>query len=228
MAPETPRKLAGPVRVVGIGAGGHARVLLDALQAAGETQVVGLLDNSPALKGTRVLGVEVLGGDELLDELHRQGVHHAFLGVGGTSDNSARRKVFELVKSRGFEFVNVVHPSAVIAGSSTMGEGTVVCAGAVVGAGARLGRNVIVNTGSVVEHDCVIGDHAHVASGAVLAGTVTVEEGAHVGAGAAVRQGLRIGARAVVALGAVVVDAVPDGVVVAGVPARPMQAGIKA
>jgi sugar O-acyltransferase (sialic acid O-acetyltransferase NeuD family) len=216
------------MRVVGIGAGGHAKVLLDALLARGDVQVVGLIDADPELKGMEVLGVKVLGGDDLLPGLHRDGIRHAFLGVGGTSDNTHRQRLWSAIHGQGFKFVSVVHPSAVVAKSAVLGEGACLCPGAIVGAGATLGSNVIVNTGAIVEHDCALDDHVHIASGAVLAGGVIVGEGAHVGAGASVRQGIRVGAWALVAMGAAVVDDVPDRMVVAGVPARPLRSGTTA
>jgi acetyltransferase-like isoleucine patch superfamily enzyme len=51
---------------------------------------------------------------------------------------------------------------------------------------------------------------------------VTIGEDAHVGIGAVVIEGVSIGEGAFVAAGAVVVGDVPDGVRVAGVPARPL------
>lgn len=216
------------MRIVGIGAGGHARVLLETLLARDDVELIGLLDANPAMKGTTVLGVRVLGSDDLLRGLRRDGVTHAFIGVGGTADNGPRRRLFELARGSGLQVLTVVHPSATVSPSAALGEGTCVCPGAIVAAGAQLGCNVIVNTGAVVEHDCVVGDHAHVASGAVLAGGVIVGEGAHIGAGASVKQGVRIGVDSVVALGAAVIDDVPDRVVVGGVPARPMRAKVDA
>jgi sugar O-acyltransferase (sialic acid O-acetyltransferase NeuD family) len=210
------------MRALGFGAGGHAKVLLEALQAHGDVEVVALLDEDPRLHGTNVLGVKVLGGDELIERLRRDGVTHAFIGVGGTGNNGPRRKVFDLARRSGLSLINVIHSSAVVSPSASVGDGTAVCPGAIVGPGARVGENVIVNTGAIVEHDCAIGDHVHVASGAVLAGGVFVGEGAHVGAGATVKQGVRIGRGALVAMGAAVIEDVPDGATVAGVPARPI------
>lgn len=215
------------MRTVGIGAGGHAKVVLESLQARSDVEVVGLLDADPQMKGKEILGVRVLGGDELLAKLHSDGVDHAFIGVGGVGDNQPRRMVFDLLKKHGFKLLSVVHPSSVVSPSAIVGEGTVLCPGSIVAAGTKLGRNVIVNTGAVVDHDCDVQDHVHIASGAILAGGVSVGEGAHVGAGASVRQGVRIGRNALVAMGAAVIEDVADGSVVGGVPARPLRASVK-
>lgn len=191
------------------------------IQAQGG-EIVGLVDADPARKGTTVLGIPVLGGDEQLDAVASTGVKLAFLGVGAVGDNSRRRKVWDAVRDRGFEFMTVIAPSANVSPSAVIGEGTCVFPGAIIGAGATLGRNVIVNSGAIVEHDCELGDHVHVASGAVLAGGVLAGEGAHVGAGASVKQGVHLGRGCVVGLGAAVIDDVADGITVGGVPARPL------
>jgi UDP-perosamine 4-acetyltransferase len=215
------------MRALGVGAGGHAKVVLECIQAQKDVEVVGLLDADPHMKGKKVLGVLVLGGDDLLSKLFSEGVHHAFIGVGGVGDNAPRRKVFELLKKHGFTLLSPVHPSSVVSPSASLGEAACLCAGSIVAVGARIGSNVIVNSGAVVEHDCEVHDHAHVASGAVLAGGVVVGEGAHIGAGATVKQGIRVGRGALVAMGAAVIEDVPDGSAVGGVPARPIGAGVK-
>ena len=217
------------MRVVGIGAGGHAKVVLECVRAMrDDIDVVGLLDADTKLHGHSVLGCKVLGGDEMLEKLHAQGVSHAFIGVGGVKDNAPRRKVFENLLRHHFEVLSVISDTAILSPSAVVGAGSVVCPGAIVAAGARIGRNVIVNTGAIVEHDCEVADHVHIASGAILAGAVSVGEGAHVGAGATVRQGVSIGRDAVVALGAAVIDDVAAGTAVGGVPARPIRAGVSA
>lgn len=208
------------VKVLGAGAGGHARVVIEILRAIGGYEIVGLLDARTDLRGTEVLGIPVLGDDTLLRSLHDTGVRDAFIGVGSTADTGSRRRLYDRVRGLGFHLVRAIHPSAVIAPSARMGDGPTIMACAVVNAAAQIGNNVIINTGAIIEHDCVIGDHVHVATGARLAGGVRVGEGTHVGIGSSVREGIRIGHRAVIAAGAVLIEDVPDGVIVAGVPAR--------
>ena len=209
-----------PVRVVGLGAGGHAAVVIEAMHACGTFEIVGMTDPRTELWGSTVHGVPVLGGDDELAHQYHQGVSHAFIGLGGASDTSARRRLFELARGQGFELVTIVHPTALLSPSARAGSGAVLLAHAVVNANAVLGDNVLVNTGAIVEHDCEIGSHAHIAVGARLASSVRVGDGAHIGAGATVLEGRSIGARAVVGAGAVVTRDVDPATVVAGVPAR--------
>lgn len=208
------------IPVIGLGAGGHAKVVIEILQFDNQYKFVGLLDRNPELCGKTTMGLEILGDDDQLPILMRRGVEHFFVGVGGTSDLRPRRRVYEFALSQGMKPVSAIHPSATISPSATLGKGLTVMAGAIINAAAKLGDNVIISTGAIVEHDCVIGNHVHIATGATLGGTVRIGEGAHIGIGAVVRQSLRVGAGTVVAAGAVVVKDVPDNVTVAGVPAR--------
>lgn len=207
------------MRVLGLGAGGHAKVVIEILRATG-WEVVGLLDPRQELWGAAVLGVPVLGGDDLLAAQRAAGVTHAFVGLGSAADPRPRRRLYELGLTEGFTIAAAVHPAAIVSGSAEVGAGVTLMANAVVNAAARLGENTVVNSGAIIEHDCVIGSHSHVASGARLAGGVVLGEGVHVGLGACVNEGVQIGAGSVVGSGAVVVTDVQPGLVVAGVPAR--------
>jgi UDP-perosamine 4-acetyltransferase len=208
--------------VLGLGAGGHASVLLDLLDLVGGWTVVGLLDPRTELHGTTWNGVEVLGGDDLMAAQREAGIERVFIGLGSTGSTERRRDLYERARAAGFTAVDAIHPGAIVSGRSRYGPGVTVLAAAVVNARAEIGENVIINTAAIVEHDCVVRDHAHVATGARLAGGVVVGSGAHIGIGATVNQGRQIGANAIVGAGAVVTRDVAPGETVVGVPARPM------
>lgn len=207
-------------QVIGLGAGGHAKVVAEILRLTGGYELVGLLDPRQELWKTEVLGILVLGDDSLLPELYQRGIRYAFIGLGTVGDTRPRRRLYEKARRQGFQVVPAIHPQAVIAPSVEIGHGPTVMAGAVINAAAQLGDNVIVNTGAIVEHDCVVGNHVHIATGACLASTVHVGEGTHIGLGSSIRQCIHIGRNAIIGAGAVVVDDVPDNVVVLGIPAR--------
>lgn len=206
--------------VIGIGAGGHAKVVIEILRLVGGYDFVGLLDAEPNLWGSEVLGVPVLGDDALLAGLYDKGVRTAFIGLGSVKSSAPRKRLYYHVRQAGFHLARALHPQAIISPTAEIGDAPIVMAGVLINSEAWLGDNVIINTGAIIEHDCVIGSHVHVATGARLAGAVHVGDGAHVGIGATIREGIRVGRGSVVGAGAVVVQDVPDDVLVVGVPAK--------
>lgn len=205
------------------GGGGHGKVVADLVRAAGY-RLAGYVDRDPARLGARVEpggGAVVALEEEFLAQaaLGRctNGADGVTLALG---DNRVRDACLRRIP--GLNAPVLVHPSAVVSPSARLGRATVVLPLAAVNAAASLGEAVIVNTAAVVEHDCVLGDAVHVSPGAVLAGGVTVGARSWIGAGASVIQGVRVGTDVVVGAGAVVVRDVPDGVTVAGNPARPL------
>jgi sugar O-acyltransferase (sialic acid O-acetyltransferase NeuD family) len=203
-----------------IGAGGHAKVLIDALQIQKQKrELLGVVDADLSKHGIAVLGVELLGTEEIILE-HRAGDVELVNGVGSVSSMDARATAFERWRGRSYTFATVVHPSAIVARSAELASGVQVMAGAVIQAESVVSENTIVNTRASIDHDCVIGAHCHVAPGATLSGGVRVGERTHIGVGACVVQGVVIGSRCLIAAGAVVVKDVADGTVVRGVPAR--------
>ena len=216
---NTSHHSSGQQKVILLGAGGHAKVLLDTLQLSGIT-MDGVSD--PGFGKTEKLwrGIAVLGDDN--DVLQMNPAEVVLVnGVGSLPGQGLRQQVFRKFKESGFGFLNVIHPFSAIGTGVETGEGFQVMAGAVIQADSRIGSNVIVNTGALIDHDCQIGCHTHIAPGAVLSGGVTVGHGCHIGTGASVVQGVSIGLGSVIGAGTVVVKNVPEGSVLMGQPPQP-------
>ncbi|MDO9503391.1 acetyltransferase [Falsiroseomonas sp.] len=203
-----------------IGAGGHALVVIEALRACGRP-IAGLLDDAPGRESgaAPLLGCAILGATALLPRLRAEGVAEAVIAIG---DNATRETLGARCEAAGFSLPPLVHPTALVSPSASLGAGSQVMARALLGPLARLGRLVLVNTGAIVEHECRLDDAAHLGPGAVLCGGVTLGRRALVAAGAVVRPAVLIGADALVAPGAAVAGPVPDGACLGGVPARPI------
>jgi len=204
--------------VIVLGGGGHARVLIDALRSRA-VSILGIVEADPRRHGQMLLDIPIIGGDNMVLEMATDSLR-LVNGIGSVGVSAARRRLYEEFRARGYRFATVVHISAIVAPDVVLAEGAQIMAGSVVQTGCHIGENAIINTRAAVDHDCEIGNHVHVSPGATLCGNVVVGEGSHIGAGATVIQGIQIGRNSLVAAGAVVIHDVPDGVTVAGVPAR--------
>ena len=215
------RPAIGPHDLVLIGGGEHAHVVLDAARSQPDQwSVVGYVDPRTDA-GLQALGVEWLGDDATAADRVRG--RHCILAVGGIGETQQRQAIAHRYASRGVPWATVVHGRAIVAASAILGPGVAVLAGAVVNPGARIQEHCIVNTGAIVEHDVDLGPFVHVGPGAAVGGACSIGMGTYVGLGARIRDHIRVGAGAVIGMGAVVVEAVPDGAVVVGVPARPIR-----
>jgi sugar O-acyltransferase (sialic acid O-acetyltransferase NeuD family) len=201
-----------------VGAGGHAKVVIDIIEKARVHEIAFLVDDEPSLKGTEVCGYSVLGGkDHLLAQGAAVGVQKAVVAIG---DNLRRTHVAQWLLEHGFQLITTVHPSAQIARGVTLGNNTVVMAGTVINSDTRIGHSVIINTSASVDHDCIIADGNHIAPGCHLCGSVRIGSHTLIGAGATVVRGVSIGANTVIGAGSVVVADIPANVVALGNPAR--------
>jgi UDP-perosamine 4-acetyltransferase len=206
-------------KVVVLGSSGHAKVVVEILESLGEFEIVGVTTkDGNGMK--QFCGYPILGDDGVLPSLLKNGVERAVIGVGGYRDNHARKLVFNRAKSLGFELVTAIAPSAIVAPSATIGEGSVLFPGAIINTKAAIGRNVVVATGSTVDHETLIEDHVLISAGVTVGANVHICEGALLAIGSTVITGVRIGANSLVAAGAVVVKDVARGASVFGVPAR--------
>ncbi len=169
-------------KLILFGGGGHCRSCIDVIRAEGKWQLAGIID--PYLPiGTLIDGVAVLGGEENLAE-HCQAATWGLVTVGQLRNADLRIRLWNLLKTSGFQAPVVISPRAWCSPAAQPGEGTILMHGAVVNAGARLGENCIVNTMALIEHDCDIGNHCHISTGARVNGSVRLGGESFVGSGA--------------------------------------------
>lgn len=191
-----------------LGGGGHAKVVIDSLISAG-TSVTGLID--PRLPvGSRLLGVSVAGGDELIHQLDPQTTRLAN-GVGATAKSRVNRKLYEQWSAQGFRFVSVVHPSAVIGADVELATACQIMAGTVIQPHVKIGTGTVINTAASIDHDCEVGAYCFISPMVTLCGGAQVGEGTFIGAGATLLPGVKVGRNALIAAGVVIAADVADG-----------------
>ena len=184
-------------KLVLIGGGGHCKSVLDAALRMKSYENIVITD--PDIKpGTKILGCSVVGSDDCIERLYRDGYDYAFITVGSVGINLLREKLAKKLATLGFKFAVIQDPSAIVSDSAIIGEGTFIGKNSVVNADSVIGKHCIINTGSIVEHECKIGDFSHISVGTVLCGRVIVKDNCMIGAGSTVIQCLNIGNNVVI------------------------------
>jgi sugar O-acyltransferase (sialic acid O-acetyltransferase NeuD family) len=202
-----------PNDIIVYGGGGHGKALIDLLRVLGSYHIIGIVDDDPKAD-TSIMGVPVLGGGYILDQLVEQGVHLAVNAVGGIGNIQSRIKVFERLSQTGFTCPAVVHPTAFVEASAALADGVQVMPHAYVGSEVHVGFGVIINTGAIVSHDCTLGDYANLSPGVILAGEVSVGSATLIGMGVTVNLQVRVGERARIGNGSTIKQDVPAGGIV--------------
>lgn len=187
------------------GAGGHAKVIMDIINAQGD-RIGCIYDDAPHCSG--IHGVPVHKSDEM--EMTGQWI----VSIGSN-------RIRKLISERyALEYGRAIYPGATVSPTATIGVGTVVMQNALIQADVNIGNHCIINSGASVDHECRIGDYAHISPHATLCGNVEVGEGAWIGAGAIVIPGIKIGRWSTIGAGSVVIRDIPDGCKAYGNPCR--------
>ena len=182
------------------GASGHCKVVVDICEARG-IPIDYIVDDNPNI--IELQGYKVCRNKGKYDK--------AIVTIGSCQ---IRKQIVDSIEVE--EYVNAIHPTAIISPYSVIDPGTVIMQGAIVQSSAHIGRHCIINTGASVGHDVILGDFVHVAPHATITGGVEIGEGTWIGAGAVVKQGIKIGRNCMIGVGSVVVDDIPDNVVAFG------------
>ncbi|AMM32158.1 acetyltransferase [Sinomonas atrocyanea] len=198
-------------------AGGLAREVMAAVRDGSRYDILGLVDDDPALIGTVLDGAHILG--RLEDVRDYPSVHLVVCAGKGTVRADIVRRLGGLGVAQN-RYATIIHPSVTVPEGCLVGQGSILLANVVMTAAVQIGSHVVAMPQVTFTHGDVVEDFATFAAGATLGGSVTVARAAYVGMNCSIRQNVRIGAQATVGMGAAVVADVPDGQTWVGVPAR--------
>lgn len=210
--------------VVVVGAGGFGRETLDVIEAVNRVgdapvfTIVGVIDDAPSEQAQARLSVRGIPFLGTVDAWLERGDDAQYLIAIGNPQ--VRAAVDERFRSAGLDAATVVHPTVTIGSVSTIGAGSVVCAGVQVSTNVALGLHTHVNPGAIIGHDVVLEDYVSINPGAIVSGDVIVGRESLVGAGAVILQGIAIGGYCTVGASACVTRNVTEHTVVKGIPAR--------
>lgn len=192
------------MKVIIIGSSGHAKVIIDAINKGNHYEVIGLIDDYRPI-GETTMNIPVIG--KVSDIEAHKGINCGWIiGVG---DNKARHAIHSKLMELRLNYINVIHPSAIIGGDVSLGVGNFIAAGVVINSGTSIGNHCIINTGAQLDHDNTLSDFVSIAPKAALAGNVTVGRGSYIGMGTVVIEKIEIANQTVIGAGSVVIRNVP-------------------
>lgn len=186
-----------PNRLVCVGGGGHCKSVIDSALRSGSFSDIVITD--PVIDpGSNILGVPVVGNDNILPQLFADGYDNAFITVGSIESCALRIKLVKICTEIGYTFPVIADPSAQISESSFIGSGTFVGKNTVVNSDSIIRNHCIINTGAIIEHECSVGDYTHISVGSIICGNCSIGRGSFIGAGTTVIQGVNVGDNVVI------------------------------
>jgi len=200
-----------------VGAGGFGREVLAWARDAWPDhadRIAGFLSDDLRCLDNYSTGVAVVGP---VAGYAKQPGDYLVFGIGVPY---VRRRVAEALMELNASFLTLAHPTAVIAASASIGEGSVVCPYAILSDSARLGRFALVNYHSSLGHDAVAGDFSVLSPYATLGGNAAIAEDVFLGLHASVGPGKSIGARSKISANSAALSQAPPDSLIFGVPGR--------
>lgn len=194
--------------IILVGGGGHCKSCIDVIEHEGKYNIAGIID-LPSLKGTKVLGYEVIGNDHDLRRFAKNG--YSFLVTLGHMGNVSRRKaIFEELEAYNANLPVVISPTAYVSKHSNIGEGTIVMHEAIINVDVKVGKNVILNTGCLIEHEASVGNHTHISTRAVINGQCFIGNNTFIGSNSTVKNNVEIAENIIIGANSSVLKTIHD------------------
>ena len=144
-------------RLVILGAGGYGRTVADVTAQSGQFEPIIFLDDNSA-------AADVVG--KCADYLNYLNADTVFYPAFG--NNKVRMDWLCRLEASGCALLTLVHATAYVSPTATIGQGTIVLPHAVVNTGVKIGKGCLINCGAIVDHGCVIEDGVHLCLGSIV------------------------------------------------------------
>jgi len=207
------------LNIIVIGSSGHAKVIIDSIEKENKYNIIGLLDRFKEV-GSSSFGYKIIGKEEDLQNLIK--MYKIEGGIIAIGDNYIRSTVYDKISQiiPQFNFIKVIHPSAIIARNVLIGKGTVILANTTISSEATVGDFCIINNNSSLDHDSKMLDYSSLAPGSSIGGNVKIGLFTAISLGVKVIHGITIGEHTIIGTGATVVKNIPKYVIAYGTPAK--------
>lgn len=200
-------------KILIIGAGDGGEVVANILRNDQNNKIIGFLDDNHQLWNQELMGIKVIGGIGIIDQLHQENKFDSLI-ISITSNMKVRRKIFEIIKLKGYSIINAIHPQAYINPTAEIGKGNIIGAFVHIGHAAKIGNNNLITAHCNIEHHNTISSHILFGPGVMTSGDVTIGNGCSFGAGVNIEPHINIGNNVAVASGStVIMDLVDDTVI---------------
>jgi sugar O-acyltransferase (sialic acid O-acetyltransferase NeuD family) len=176
-------------KIIIVGAGGHAKSVLDVIETTRKFKNFLFLDDQKV--GEKINKYLIQSESKYKKNLLNFS-KNLIIGVGMINDLKIREKLFIKFKKKGFNFPVIISPYSYVSKKAKIGEGSIIMHGALVNSGAIIGKNCIINSKAIIEHDCRINDNCHIATGAIINGETIVGRNSFIGSNSTLRNNIKI------------------------------------
>ncbi|MCF6460850.1 acetyltransferase [Clostridium sp. Cult3] len=205
-----------------IGSGGFSKQVIEIVEEINnihrEYDLVGIIDDNPNLLGKTVFDYKIIGDTDYLKSIAEHKEVHSVIAIG---EGKTREKIAS--KFMNINWVNLIHPKAIVSKYISIGEGNIICGGVIINPECRIGNHCNINIGCTLGHDVILEDYSTLMPGCNVSGNVSVGKYSTVGTGAAIIQGLKIDKATTIGAGSVVIKDLPANCTAVGIPAKPIK-----
>lgn len=201
-----------------IGAGTYGEVYLSYLREA-NIDIVGFLDDNPAEIGKLISGIPVIGPTSLLPTLRTtHGVEAVYCPIG---NNRIRVEFLKRAKELGYKTPCFIHPTVNLSKDVSIGEGVYILLGSNIMPFAKIKDYVMISMNVNLAHHSVLETGTFLSTGCNFGASIHAKPYTYCGISSTIMTGVKeLGQDCLIGAGAVVIKDVPDGAVMAGVPAK--------